>query len=169
MLVSAVSLVLALLVQGPPRAALLPVSRSSTRSGVAVVVVAAPQSPWAVAQLHVRFDPAELSPRVRAATRDWSDRLAEASRKSIGPTGTVESRLTPDSVVFSFGVEAARVDDAIRAMNARLGLPSGLAALGVTEDLFERVIDGAIADHCHKTNPRIATREDYRDMLLASM
>jgi len=39
----------------------------------------------------------------------------------------------------------------------------------VTEEVFERVIDGAMADHCHKTNPRIATREDYRDMLLASM
>jgi alcohol dehydrogenase class IV len=61
------------------------------------------------------------------------------------------------------------VADAIRAMNARLGLPSGLAALGVTADLFERVIDGAMADHCHKTNPRIATREDYRAMLDASM
>ena len=65
--------------------------------------------------------------------------------------------------------KGTEIDDAIRAMNARLGLPSGLAALGVTEDLFERVIDGAIADHCHKTNPRIATRDDYRDMLLASM
>ena len=58
---------------------------------------------------------------------------------------------------------------AIRDMNARLGLPTGLAALGVTADLFERVIDGAMADHCHKTNPRIATREDYRAMLDASM
>jgi len=61
------------------------------------------------------------------------------------------------------------VADAIRAMNARLGLPAGLAALGVTADLFERVIDGAMADHCHKTNPRIATREEYRAMLDASM
>jgi len=58
---------------------------------------------------------------------------------------------------------------AIVAMNARLGLPSGLRALGVTEDLFERVIDGAMADHCHKTNPRLATRDDYRAMLHASM
>lgn len=65
--------------------------------------------------------------------------------------------------------KGTEIADAIRAMNARLGLPSGLAALGVTEELFERVIDGAMADHCHKTNPRIATREDYRDMLLASM
>ena len=59
--------------------------------------------------------------------------------------------------------------DAIRALNARLGLPSGLAAMGVTPDLFEQVIDGAMADHCHKTGPRLATRDDYRAMLLASM
>ena len=59
--------------------------------------------------------------------------------------------------------------EAIRALNARLGLPSGLAAMGVTPDLFERVIDGAMADHCHKTNPRIATRDDYRAMLETSM
>ncbi len=61
------------------------------------------------------------------------------------------------------------VADAITAMNSRLGLPSGLAAMGVGQDLFERVIDGAMADHCHKTNPRIATRSDYMDMLAASM
>jgi len=59
--------------------------------------------------------------------------------------------------------------DAIRALNARLGLPSGLAAMGVTPALFDKVIDGAMADHCHKTNPRIATRDDYRQMLEASM
>ena len=66
----------------------------------------------------------------------------------------------------SRGTEIA---EAVREMNARLGLASGLAALGVTEDLFERVIDGAMVDHCHKTNPRLATRDDYREMLLASM
>jgi 4-hydroxybutyrate dehydrogenase len=69
------------------------------------------------------------------------------------------------------GCDAAgsEIADAIRAMNARLGLPSGLRAMGVTPDLYERIIDGATADHCHKTNPRIATRDDYRQMLDASM
>jgi alcohol dehydrogenase class IV len=61
------------------------------------------------------------------------------------------------------------IPEAIQAMNARLGLPTGLAAMGVTSDLFERVIAGAMADHCHKTNPRIATADDYRAMLEASM
>ena len=58
---------------------------------------------------------------------------------------------------------------AIRALNSRLGLPTGLAAMGVTPEVFERVIDGAMADHCHKTNPRIATRDEYRGMLEDSM
>ena len=58
---------------------------------------------------------------------------------------------------------------ALLDMNARLGLPTGLAALGVTAELFDRIIDGAMADHCHKTNPRIATRDDYRALLEASM
>ena len=61
------------------------------------------------------------------------------------------------------------VAEAVGAMSARLGLPTGLAALGVTSAMFERVIDGAMADHCHKTNPRVATRDDYRAMLELSM
>jgi len=64
---------------------------------------------------------------------------------------------------------AGDIGDAICDMNARLGLPSGLAEAGVTPDLFEKIIDGALADHCHKTNPRLASREDYRQMLQASM
>ena len=64
------------------------------------------------------------------------------------------------------GTELAQ---AILELNAKLGLPSGLAAMGVTPALFDRVIDGAMADHCHKTNPRIATRDDYLMMLETSM
>jgi alcohol dehydrogenase class IV len=58
---------------------------------------------------------------------------------------------------------------AIKDMNARLGLPRGLAELDVTAAVFDQVIKGAMADHCHKTNPRIATEDDYRAMLTASL
>ena len=61
------------------------------------------------------------------------------------------------------------VPEAVKDMSARLGLPSGLAAMGVTPDMFDRVIEGAMADHCHKTNPRLASPDDYREMLRASM
>ena len=61
------------------------------------------------------------------------------------------------------------IPEAIRAMNARLGLPTGLAAMGVTEDQFDDVIKGAMADHCHKTNPRIATPDEYRQILVDSL
>ncbi len=59
--------------------------------------------------------------------------------------------------------------EAINDMNARLGLPSGLAAMGVDGSLFERIIQGALADHCHKMNPRIASADDYRTMLEQAM
>ena len=52
---------------------------------------------------------------------------------------------------------------------ARLGLPTGLAAMGVGHDLFDRIVSGALADHCHKTNPRIATDDEYRALLEASL
>jgi hypothetical protein len=65
----------------------------------------------------------------------------------------------------------ARADlaDAVRALNQGLGLPSGLAELGVRESHFDAIIAGALADHCHKTNPRLASAEDYRRMLLESL
>ena len=58
--------------------------------------------------------------------------------------------------------------DAIGELNARLGIAPGLAALNVGAALHERIVDGAMADHCHATNPRLASRDDYRAMLAAS-
>lgn len=64
---------------------------------------------------------------------------------------------------------AQAVAPAIRAMNARLGLPSGLRAMGVGEELFPKIIAGALADHTHKTNPREAGPDDYEAMLRESL
>ena len=68
----------------------------------------------------------------------------------------------------SCDAKGTELAEAIHAMNARLGLPRGLKALGVGADVYEKIIDGAMADHCHKTNPRLATREDYLEMLRTS-
>lgn len=67
------------------------------------------------------------------------------------------------------GDNGDEVAQAVTALNQRLGLPTGLAALGVTEADYDRIIDGALADHCHKTNPREASRDDYVAMLRQAM
>jgi 4-hydroxybutyrate dehydrogenase len=64
---------------------------------------------------------------------------------------------------------AQAVAPAITAMNAKLGLPSGLRAMGVTEEQFPKIIQGALADHTHKTNPREASAADYAMMLRDSL
>jgi alcohol dehydrogenase class IV len=63
----------------------------------------------------------------------------------------------------------SEIPAAIRDMSARLGLPTGLAAMGVRQAQFDEVIAGALADHCHASNPRLASAEDYRDLLNQSL
>jgi 4-hydroxybutyrate dehydrogenase len=64
---------------------------------------------------------------------------------------------------------ASDIGPAITDMNARLGLPTGLAAMGVNAGMFDKIIVGALADHCHKTGPRLATQQDYRELLQQAM
>ncbi len=64
---------------------------------------------------------------------------------------------------------AEAIAQAITQRNQQLGLPSGLAALGLSSDHFDHIIQGALADHSHKTNPRLASADDYRHMLQESM
>jgi 4-hydroxybutyrate dehydrogenase len=79
-----------------------------------------------------------------------------------------ENRL--QRMAHAMGLQSAGdIPDAVKDMNARLGLPSGLAAMGVQRDWYDRIIQGALADHCHKTNPRLASAEDYEAMLTASL
>jgi alcohol dehydrogenase class IV len=75
-----------------------------------------------------------------------------------------------DRMAHAMGLRSGGdIPEAIRDMNARLGLPPGLAAMGVQREQFDQIIQGALADHCHKTNPREASREDYVQMLEASL
>jgi hypothetical protein len=105
--------------------------------------------------LNAMFLPAVVKFNASAPTIVGERRLERMARAM----GLRETRATP----------ADSVADAIRDMNRRLGLPSGLAALGVERSMFARIIAGALADHTHKTNPRLATGDDYERMLEESM
>jgi len=79
-----------------------------------------------------------------------------------------ESRL--QRMAHAMGLSSGSdIGAAIKDMNARLGLPIGLAAMGVNAGMFDQIIVGAMADHCHKTNPRIATSDEYREMLAQAL
>jgi alcohol dehydrogenase class IV len=97
--------------------------------------------------------------------------------------GTLNALLLPEVVRFNeaavpdkvrqvaeiFGArDGAGLAEAMRALNQRIGLPSGLGAMGISADTFDGVIANALKDHCHATNPRSASAEDYRRILAAS-
>ena len=102
--------------------------------------------------------------------------------------GTLNAMFLPAVVLFNAEAESVQKDnrlnrmaramgltsgsdipEAIRDMNARLGLPTGLSAMGVQRAQFSRIIEGALADHCHKTNPRIASAGEYEEILASSL
>ena len=58
--------------------------------------------------------------------------------------------------------------DWVTELNARLGLPPGLEAMGVSEDVLVRIAEHAEQDPSTETNARPATRADYEQMLRAS-
>lgn len=65
--------------------------------------------------------------------------------------------------------EGADIGHAIEDMTRRLGLPTRLSEIGVDESLFAGIVEGALHDHSHKTNPREASPADYRSMLAQSL
>jgi alcohol dehydrogenase class IV len=73
-------------------------------------------------------------------------------------------------MAYAMGLtDASGIGPAIKAMTGRLGLPAGLSELGVTRDMFPKIIAGALADHSHNTNPRAASEQDYFQLLEASL
>jgi 4-hydroxybutyrate dehydrogenase len=104
-------------------------------------------------------------------------------RRPVLHHGTLNAVLLP--AVLRFNAEAAgdkldalrRAMDlppggdpaaAIAALNRRLGLPAGLAAMGVEAVVLPQIAAAAMADHCTLTNPRPPSRDDYEELLRRS-
>jgi alcohol dehydrogenase class IV len=65
--------------------------------------------------------------------------------------------------------KATSCGEALRSLRARIGLPAGLGAEGVTEADVAKLADKAIEDACHRSNPRPVTRDDLAALYRASL
>lgn len=59
----------------------------------------------------------------------------------------------------------ADLADYVEALNARIGLPPNLKAMGITDDMVPGMIEHAMADICTLTNPRKVGPAEYEDLL----
>jgi alcohol dehydrogenase class IV len=109
----------------------------------------------------------------------------EAARGAAAPRhGSLHAALLPPVLAFNapagrdrFAVVAealrlphgADLPEAILRLTGRLPLPSRLGPLGLDGPLLDRVARRAEADPANRTNPRLASAEDYRAMLEAAL
>ena len=64
---------------------------------------------------------------------------------------------------------ATLISPEIESLNARLGLPGSLRALGVPESIIPEMADKAEKDHSTPTNPRPCSAIDYAALLRESV
>jgi hypothetical protein len=97
--------------------------------------------------------------------------------------GTLNAVLLPEVIRFNAGhvgdklttmarvmglPQGSDVAEAIADLNARLGLPPGLKSMGVARGALAGIAEAAPKDHCHGTNPRQASVQDYLAILEAA-
>ena len=63
----------------------------------------------------------------------------------------------------------ADLAEAVLARNASLGLPAGLSAMGLTQDMIPDLVPHAVADLSSRTTPRAVDAEVYRDLFIAAL
>jgi 4-hydroxybutyrate dehydrogenase len=109
-----------------------------------------------------------IDPRLHHGTLNAIFLPAVIAFNEAGASVREEDKLDRMASAMALG-SGAEVGPAVRAMTERLGLPTGLAQLGVTRAMFPDIVRGALKDHSHRTNPRVASDTDYEAMLEASM
>jgi hypothetical protein len=61
----------------------------------------------------------------------------------------------------SIGASAQAFVEWLTALKREVGIPAKLGAVNVTREHLPKLLDVAVEDICHKTNPRPCSREDF--------
>ena len=65
--------------------------------------------------------------------------------------------------------ESINLANEIRELNENIGIPSGLAEMGVTEDMIPELVTHSITDPSNLTTPRLPSEEEWEKLFLESM
>ena len=109
-----------------------------------------------------------INPKLHHGTLNAIFLPAVVDFNANAPTVRDERKL--ERLRHAMGLAAgANIGEAIEDMTRRLGLPTRLSEIGVDPSLFAGIVEGALHDHSHKTNPREASPADYLSMLEQSL
>ena len=59
--------------------------------------------------------------------------------------------------------------DEIEILNEAIGLPNGLAAMGVTEDMIPGLVEHSMTDPSNVTTPRLPSQEEWEKLFIEAM
>ena len=65
--------------------------------------------------------------------------------------------------------ESADLADEIEKFNEKIGLPSGLKEMGVTEEMIPELVEHSITDPSNVTTPRLPSPEEWEQLFLDAM
>lgn len=69
----------------------------------------------------------------------------------------------------ALGARPGALPEFIETLNAEIGLPRSLRAMGVTDDMIPRMVEGAMKDHSTATNPRPLAKHDFEELFRLAM
>ena len=64
---------------------------------------------------------------------------------------------------------SADLADEIEQLNKEIGLPNGLAAMGVTEEMIPDLVAHSMTDPSNATTPRLPSQEEWEKLFLEAM
>ena len=83
--------------------------------------------------------------------------------------GAAEAKMAELARVCGAGKSAVDFIAWLARLKASVGIPAGLKPLGVKAEQIPALVDIAINDICHQTNPRPCTREDFASLVRAAL
>ncbi|GDX07103.1 lactaldehyde reductase [Buttiauxella sp. A111] len=89
--------------------------------------------------------------------------------KAVSRFAKVAAAMGVDTLSMSEEEASFEAILAIRALSARVGIPSGFSQLGIKTADIEGWLDNALADPCAPCNPREATRDEVRELYLEAL